>query len=115
MSAIIFGIQGGPGSFNDLALQEYLSQNPTPNHQVKYLHTSANVMTALAAGNIDRGQMALRNSLGGEVVETTQALAQSPHTIIAQYQIKITHALMMRPDAELNQITTIMAHHFRRK
>lgn len=107
---ITFGIQGGRGSFNEEALIYFLNRNGISNYKVKYLYTSENVLKSLHKGEIDRGQFAIHNSLGGIVEESIQAMARYKFKITDQYAIKIAHALMIRKDANFSQITTIMSH-----
>jgi prephenate dehydratase len=75
---ILFGIQGGQGSFNEEAIQHYLKQAGIDDAQVLYLFTSGNVMAALQRGEINVGQCAIYNSVGGYVEETTSALEKAP-------------------------------------
>ncbi len=107
---ITFGIQGGEGSFNEEAIQAYLSAHFVPTQAIEYLFTSENVMAAVTQGRIDRGQCAIYNSVGGYVEETTAALEKYPVKIIEEFEIKIAHALMIRPDQDFEKIDTIMCH-----
>jgi prephenate dehydratase len=67
-------------------------------------------MEALQRGEINRGQCAIYNSVGGYVEETTDALEKYPVRIIEEFEIKIAHALMIRPDQNFSKIDTIMCH-----
>lgn len=107
---LTFGIQGGKGSFNEEAVMYYLAHAGTKKYKIKYLYTAENVLRALNAGEIDFGQMAIQNSVGGVVDETISAMAKYKFKISEQFEIKISHALMMRPDAKFSDITTIMSH-----
>ena len=107
---ITYGIQGGRGSFNEEAISYYLRQKKIKSYKIEYLYTSANVLKALYSGKIDRGQFAIYNSTGGMVQESIEAMAGYKFKIIDQYAIKIAHALMIRKDANLSDITTIMTH-----
>jgi prephenate dehydratase len=107
---IKIGIQGGEGSFNDEAIYTYLVKHTDINADIQYLYTTENVLRALHQGKIDMGQFAIRNTLGGEVKESVEAMKEFPSKTIAEYKIKIAHALMIRPDATMEDITTIMTH-----
>lgn len=107
---ITIGIQGGRGSFNEEAINYYLKRNNITNYKIEYLHTSLNVLRALHEGTIDQGQFAIHNSIGGIVHESIEAMAKYKFTILEQYAIKIAHAMMIREDAALKDITTIMTH-----
>lgn len=107
---ITFGIQGGRGSFNEEALQYYLKKENITKYKVKYLYTSEKVFKALHRGDIDRGQVAIHNAVGGIVGESIQAMANYKFKIIEEFAIKISHALMIRKDAKFSEITTVMTH-----
>lgn len=107
---LTFGIQGGRGSFNEEAIQYYLKKEGIKKFKVKYLYTSENVLKSLHTGDIDRGLFAIHNSVGGVVVESIYAMADYKFKIIEEFAIKIAHALMIRKDTKLSDITTIMTH-----
>ena len=67
-------------------------------------------MKFLQRGEIDYGQVAIHNSSGGMVDESIHAMAKYKFKIIDQFAIKISHALMIREDADFSEITTIMTH-----
>lgn len=106
----VYGIQGGKGSFNEEALRYYLRRANIPAYRIAYLHTTERVLRALHAGDIDQGQFAIHNSRGGIVDESIEAMARYRFNIADQFAIPIAHALMIRPDATLRDITEIMAH-----
>lgn len=107
---LTFGIQGGKGSFNEEALLYYLKKEGIKRYKIRYLYTSENVLKALHIGEIDRGLFAIYNSLGGIVNESVHAMAKYPFTIVEKFAIKISHALMIRSDADRSKITTVMTH-----
>jgi prephenate dehydratase len=107
---INIGIQGGKGSFNEEAITGYLKKHKMSNHKITYLHTTENVLRALDENKIDQGQFAIHNTLGGIVMESFEAMAKHNFQIIDKYSIKIAHALIIRKDANLTDITTIMTH-----
>ena len=107
---ITFGIQGGKGSNNEEAIQQYLKRAGIKKYRIRYLYTSENVLSALNKGGIDRGQFAIANLVAGIVDESIQAMGRYKFKIIEQYEIKISHALMIRKDSKISEITTIMTH-----
>jgi len=104
------GIQGGPGSFNDSALRHFLEVNPRPSWQVRYLDTTPRVLSALAAGEISFGQFAIYNTVGGLYEESLSAVGEYRFRIVDRYAIRIAHALMIRREASLQQVDTILTH-----
>ncbi len=107
---LTIGIQGGKGSFNEEAVMYWLQRSGIKDYKIRYLYTSEKVLAALHAGEIDRGQFAIHNSIGGIVGESVEAMARYKFTIIEEFAIVIAHALMIRDDAEYSDITTVMAH-----
>jgi prephenate dehydrogenase len=107
---IIFGIQGGKGSFNEEAIIFYINKNKIKKYQIKYLYTSEKVLKNLHEGNIDYGLFAIQNAVGGVVEESTHAMAKYKFKIVEEFQILIRHFLMKRKDVKIEDIKTIMAH-----
>lgn len=107
---IIYGIQGGKGSFNEEAITYYVQRMGIKNYKIVYLYTSQKVLDALHKEEVDIGQFALHNSVGGIVEESIQAMAKYKFNIVDQFVIEISHALMIRNDAKLTDIDTIMTH-----
>jgi len=107
---IIYGIQGGKGSFNEEALSFWGTKRLQNPYIVKYLYTSEKVLKNLHEGNIDYGLFAIQNVVGGVVEESTHAMAKYKFKIVKEFQILIRHFLMKRKDIDIKQIKTIMAH-----
>lgn len=107
---IIFGIQGGKGSFNEEAIMFHVKKHKIKKFQIKYLYTSEKVLKNLHEGGIDFGLFAIQNAVGGVVEESTRAMAKYKFKIIEELQIQIRHFLMKRKDVPMEKIKTIMAH-----
>lgn len=107
---LVVGIQGGPGSFNEQAARHYLGRAGVTNYELRYLYRSEKVLRALSEGEVDRGQFAVHNSIGGMVHETVEAMSRYNFHIVEEYAIKIAHTLMMRADASFSEVDTIMSH-----
>lgn len=107
---LTIGIQGGRGSFNEEAARTHLPQIITGDYELRYLYTTPNVLEALDQGEINRGQFAMFNTVGGLYEESLYAIAAHTFKIIQKYAIKIRHSLMIREDAKPSEITTIMTH-----
>jgi prephenate dehydrogenase len=107
---LVVGIQGGRGSFNEEAARELIRRTPDQPFELVYLHTTENVLRALHAGTVDRGLFAIHNSLGGMVGESVEAMARYRFTIIEEFAIKISHALMTVHDADFAAVDTVMTH-----
>ena len=107
---LIFGIQGGRGSFNEAALIDYVKRNSIKKYKVKYLYTSEKVLKNLHEGEIDFGLFAIQNAVGGVVQESTYAMAKYRFSIVEEFSILIRHALMKRKDIDFTAIKILMAH-----
>lgn len=107
---LTIGIQGGEGSFNEEAIMYWLKKADIKNYRIKYLYTTEKVLAALHSGEIDHGQFAIHNSVGGIVDESIEALSHYKFQIIEEFAIIIAHALMTRKDIDFSQVTTVMAH-----
>ncbi|HND04267.1 MAG TPA: prephenate dehydrogenase/arogenate dehydrogenase family protein [Candidatus Obscuribacter sp.] len=107
---LVVGIQGGPGSFNEEAANYYMSRTPELEYELKYLHTTENVLRALHEGRVDRGQFAMHNSIGGIVTESVDAMSRYNFEIVEEFAIKIAHALMIAPGADFAKVERIMSH-----
>ena len=108
--SVVIGIQGGKGSFNEEAINYYLKRSNIQKYKIEYLHTTEGVLKSLHEGDVDRGQFAIHNSTGGIVGESVEAMAKYKFKILEEFAIIISHALMIRKDAKLSEITTIMTH-----
>lgn len=108
--SVTYGIQGGKGSFNEEALLYYTKQNNITKYHLKYLYTAERVLRELHEGDIDVGQLAIQNSIGGVVEESLQAIAKYKCAIVEEFAIKISHALMIRKDVNFGEVNTIMSH-----
>ena len=106
------GIQGGPGSFNEQAIRQYLQKQSSTKFQIHYLYRTDAVLSTLLRGEIDFGQFAVKNSIGGIVEETQAALLSFPNSVttIEEYSLSVRHVLMIHPNASPTDITTIMTH-----
>jgi prephenate dehydratase len=105
-----YGIQGGPASFNDLALKDYTSRHTITDAEIEYLFTTEKVLHAIETGAVDFGLFAVHNSVGGMVTESLEAMSKHIFTIVEEFPILISHNLMKLPQVPTESIHTIMAH-----
>ncbi|HHH14266.1 MAG TPA: hypothetical protein ENJ78_00995 [candidate division WWE3 bacterium] len=107
---VIFGIQGGVGSFNEEATNSYCLKRGIITYKMKYLYTTARVLEAVENNTVDYGIFAIHNSVGGVVWESARALAEYRVRLLEEFYIVITHHLMKRPDVSFSSIKKIVAH-----
>lgn len=111
-----YGIQGGNGSFNDQALQDYFRRKGiAPGAAtVEFLYTTENVLAALQSGAVDYGQFAVANTINGPVTRSVAAMQAANFTEnfreVARYTLPISHCLMAHPDSAMGDIDTIVSH-----
>src|SRR6185295_7426167 len=98
------------------ALKLYLDRKaiPEPEVEIKYLYTTDRVLWELQSGEIERGQFAIENSIGGPVKESVLAQEKfsfdENYEVIDLYSLQIVHCLMIHTEAHLEEVDTIMTH-----
>ncbi len=107
---IIFGIQGGRGSFNEQAVLKYLKKNKVDNYEIKYMYTTKNVFRFLYKNKIDYGFFAIFNNLGGVVKQSFDVMINYNFCIVDRISIFIRHFLMKKKTIKKEKIKQIMAH-----
>lgn len=69
------------------------------------------VFDAVDRGRCEYGVVPMENSLEGSVTSTLDNFAfSSPATILGQTVLSIHHCLLLHPDAELSDVTTVASH-----
>lgn len=101
------GIQGVPGSFSEIAAKAYFHDG---DFEWVYLENSFNVCDALQNKVVDRGVIAIENSIGGMVVETETALGEIPCSILDEITIPIEQCLMVKQGVTLASVTAVHSH-----
>ncbi len=107
---IKIGIQGGKGSFNEEACHQFCDSENIPDYVIEYLYTSEAVLVALDAGEIDYGQCAIQNAIGGMVRETVSALSKHICEIAYEFEFEVNHCLHARPGVTIDDVRIIMSH-----
>lgn len=74
------------------------------------LISSQGVISALVSGDIDYGVVAVRNSIGGMVVETAEAIRDVYLEIVCETTLDIHHCLYKRPDAQHDELGYVASH-----
>jgi len=105
-----YGIQGGAGSFNDQAINEYLSKNKIKKAEVKYLHTTKRVLDYLEKDKINYGLFAVSNSRGGIVEESIYEMGKHRFVVVKIINVDIQHYMMVKPGTKIKDIKKIYAH-----
>lgn len=107
---LTIGIQGGRGSYNEEACHEHCEAEGIIDYKIKYLYTSERVLKAVHDGEVDIGQCATQNSIGGVVRETIYAIAKYESTLSEEFEFIVRHCLHVVPGTKLSEVKTIMSH-----
>lgn len=107
---VVYGIQGGVGSFNHEAILGYTKDHGVEDYKIKYLYTSDSVLRNLHVGSIDFGLFAMHNSIGGVVQESIKAVADYTFEIVEEFAFPVRHFMMKRKDVDFAEVESLMAH-----
>ncbi|MBN2101044.1 prephenate dehydrogenase/arogenate dehydrogenase family protein [Candidatus Dojkabacteria bacterium] len=107
---VVYGIQGGVGSFNHQVITKYTADRGIKDYKLKYLYTTESVLRNLHVGSIDFGLFAIFNKAGGIVKESVDAISDYTFDIVEEIPTPIRHFLMKRRETDWASIDTIMAH-----
>lgn len=102
-------IQWGKWSFNEIAIQDYIIRTGEE-FEIIYAYTTSAVLKMLARGEVNYGQFAIANSIGGLVQETLDTLGSKRWNYKTHYAIPVKHCLMIHPDSRIEDIDVIMGH-----
>ncbi len=109
-TSVVIGIQGGEGSFNDIACREYCASEGLVEYVTSYLQKTAPVLEALNDGQIDYGIFAVYNTAAGIVEESIEAMGRFPCDVIDYHRMIIRHALAIHPKAHFGSIDTVVSY-----
>lgn len=104
------GYQGDMGSNAEEAAQRIAKSLSFSAPEYLSLISSANVASALADGRIDYGVMAIRNSIGGEVIETREALLGRKFHVVGNCILEVHHCLFKLPAVPPESLSAIASH-----
>lgn len=120
ISNIRIGYQGDVGSNAEAAARHMAkscaavadSLSPIENASLELvpLISSAEVVKALDEGCVQFGVMAVRNSIGGEVAETSEALREADLNVVHSCVLEIHHCLFKLPGTAVESLTAIASH-----
>lgn len=98
--------QGTEGAYSQLALKEYFGSHSDSYH----VETWRDAMEAIKNGEADYAVLPIENSSAGIVSENYDLMVEYENCIVGEQIIKIDHALLGLPEAELSDITDIYSH-----
>lgn len=98
--------QGVEGAYSQMAMKAFFGENPDSFH----VETWRDAMEAIKDGSADYAVLPIENSSAGIVSENYDLLVEYDNYIVGEQTIKIDHALLGLPDAELSDITCVYSH-----
>jgi prephenate dehydratase len=106
----VVGYQGIGGSHSQRAAIELLTRTGVVGYTLDPCVTSQEVVVRLEAGHIDLGVLALRNAVGGEVMETVAALRGRVLRTLARCELPIVHGLYGLRSGSVESVGAIYSH-----
>ena len=102
----------GPiGTYSDEAAHLFASHLGIAEPELLECPSFNEVFDAVDRGRCEYGVVPVENSLEGSVTSTMDNFAfSSPATILGQTVLSIHHCLLLHPDAELSDVTTVASH-----
>jgi prephenate dehydratase len=109
-SRVIVGYQGIPGSHSERAAGVLLARAGITEYTLAPCVTAGEVVARLESGRVDLGVLALRNAVGGEVMETVEATRNRALRERMRCELPIIHGLYGRASSNPDRVTTIYSH-----
>ena len=110
MSLVKIGIQGGKGSFSEIAGKTFARNHSIENFEIVFQISSEMVLKGVESGTTEYGVFAMENAQGGVVIESVEALAAYRCKIVEMFHIMISQNLLALEDIYLGDITEIHSH-----
>ena len=98
--------QGTEGAYSQLAMKAYFGDSMEGYH----VDTWRDAMEAICKGEADYAVLPIENSSAGIVGENFDLMLEYDNYIVAEQTIKIEHALLGLPEAEISDIKTVFSH-----
>ena len=105
------GIMGAVGSFSEQAAEQYQRDFLAgAEATICPLVSAEAVLSAVEAGEIDRGIFPIENSNGGIVIEAVHAMAAHRFAIERMFELDVHHMLLVQPGTDPAIVTSITSH-----
>lgn len=102
---------GPVGTYSDEAAHIFAEHLGLANPEFLECPSFNEVFDAIDRGRCEYGVVPMENSLEGAVTSTLDNFAfSSPATILGQTVLSIHHCLLLHPEAELSDVTTVASH-----
>lgn len=98
--------QGVEGAYSQLALKQYFGENADCCH----VDTWRDAMETIRTGRADYAVLPMENSSAGIVSENYDLMMEYDNYIVGEQIIRVDHALLGLPEADMDGITDIYSH-----
>jgi prephenate dehydratase len=106
MAQIRAAFQGEPGAYSEAAALALLGDNIQP---VPFPSFDA-VYDAVEKNGFERAIVPVENSLAGSIHRNYDLLLQNHLSIIGEYNLRVSHCLMVMPGVELSAVRRVYSH-----
>ncbi len=97
---------GVPGAYAHAAMLQYFGED-VDNYNVK---TFRQIVEEVEKGNADYGVLPIENTTAGAVTDAYDSLLEADVFIVGETEIRVNHALLGLPGAEISDIRTVYSH-----
>ena len=102
--------QGAPSSYSDLSIEKLFISRPTPVRERLGLHSFAEVLDALEAGDCEYALLPIENTIAGSIHEVYRLLADRPVHVVDEEYWRVEHVLAGLPGAEVDGLRIVRSH-----
>lgn len=99
--------QGEPGAYSEAAVFEFFSSVDVSAVPCESFEM---VFHAVKTGDCQYGVVPIENSLAGSIHQNYDLLLQNPLWVVGEHFLRVSHCLIARPGARLEDIKTVMSH-----
>lgn len=98
--------QGVEGAYAHEAVIQYFGENADCYH----VESWRDAMEEVKSGRANYAVMPIENSTAGSITQVHDLLIEYDNYIVAETDVKVEHALLGLPDADINDINTVYSH-----
>jgi prephenate dehydratase len=101
------GFQGEPGAYSEAAVFAYFTDNDVA---AVPCESFEQVFNAVKNGDCQFGVIPIENSLAGSIHQNYDLLMQNPLWVIGEHYLRVSHCLIAKPGARIEDIKIVMSH-----
>jgi len=100
-------IQGGLGSYHDIAAHQYFDQEDL---QLITCSEFEDIFDSIHHDSNIIGMLAIENTIAGSLLQNNELLRQSGALIVGEYKLRISHCFVCLPDDDWESIKEVNSH-----